>query len=615
MGRAILFTQCLQQDFIAPLAVHAAPPNLLHIGRDESRRILGERPEQGPLQQLLHWLRGRPADEILIIHLCDWHDPEDPAQKDHLRQFGMHCIKDSEGARLVLGLGTETSLLANERIFRSTSLSDLENPQLSELLQQLCDDKSPLRIGVIGVWTEAKVSFLLYDLKTRLGLHDLALCTALTAGASRTEHFLALDRIKKMFAVHCIDSISEFAEWLLSSSTRIPAPRPAFGPELPPAAAVLCDDDQALLRHLHRDASSFEIMPITGGYSAAAVFVTRGTDALHQVQAPSVVKLGPRAEINAERAALERLQLVLGNHAPTILGYGDSGARAAIRFAYASMGQGPVRTLKRMIKEGAPVSSIKRVISTFFTEIWAPLYAAAQCEPIDLLKYYGFSSQRIETVQVIINQVLGQAEFRSLLSEENLRIIQQLPMLYNRVLPRSSIPVQGHRIGSVHGDLNTANLLIDRHRNVWVIDFQYSKRGHVLHDVAKLESDILYRLTPLNDVQDLAQAVRLSQFLAACAVAGQPLPLCPPIVLSAPLVRSYELVRTLRRIGARLARTGFELSSLPIALLSFSLRAASYALPPRQRIWALLAAADHAFRVAAPAAEPDRIYMQANGQG
>jgi len=68
----------------------------------------------------------------------------------------------------------------------------------------------------------------------------------------------------------------------------------------------------------------------------------------------------------------------------------------------------------------------------------------------------------------------------------------------------------------------------------------------------------------------------------------------------------------LRRIGVRLARSEFEQRSLPIALLSFSLRAASYGLPIIQRVWALLAAADHTIRVAAPAAEPDRMYMQAD---
>ena len=38
----------------------------------------------------------------------------------------------------------------------------------------------PLRIGVVGVWTDAKVNFLLYDLKTRLGFDALSTCSALT---------------------------------------------------------------------------------------------------------------------------------------------------------------------------------------------------------------------------------------------------------------------------------------------------------------------------------------------------------------------------------------------------------------------------------------------------
>ena len=43
----------------------------------------------------------------------------------------------------------------------------------------------PLRVGVVGVWTEAKVSFLLYDLKTRLGIDELATCSALTKRLAR----------------------------------------------------------------------------------------------------------------------------------------------------------------------------------------------------------------------------------------------------------------------------------------------------------------------------------------------------------------------------------------------------------------------------------------------
>src|SRR5207245_10884338 len=70
------------------------------------------------------------------------------------------------------------------------------------------------RIGVIGVWTDAKVSFLLYELKTRLGMNQLATCSALTASASRAQHFNALSQLHKLLGIEQFDSVAEFADWL-----------------------------------------------------------------------------------------------------------------------------------------------------------------------------------------------------------------------------------------------------------------------------------------------------------------------------------------------------------------------------------------------------------------
>ena len=58
------------------------------------------------------------------------------------------------------------------------------------------------------------MSFLLYDLKTRLGIDDLATCSALTASASRAQHFNALAQLEKILGVRCFDSPAEFADWL-----------------------------------------------------------------------------------------------------------------------------------------------------------------------------------------------------------------------------------------------------------------------------------------------------------------------------------------------------------------------------------------------------------------
>lgn len=41
---SLLITQCLQKDFVAPLGEGDPLPNLLHVGFEESRRLLGEEP-------------------------------------------------------------------------------------------------------------------------------------------------------------------------------------------------------------------------------------------------------------------------------------------------------------------------------------------------------------------------------------------------------------------------------------------------------------------------------------------------------------------------------------------------------------------------------------------
>src|SRR5437868_1979361 len=95
---AILVTQCLQNDFVQLLDKYDPLPNLLHVGYDESRRLLGERADEGPVSAVVDWAYQTPESELAIVHIRDWHDPADERQKDHLQQFGPHCLKNTRGA-------------------------------------------------------------------------------------------------------------------------------------------------------------------------------------------------------------------------------------------------------------------------------------------------------------------------------------------------------------------------------------------------------------------------------------------------------------------------------------------------------------------------------------
>jgi nicotinamidase-related amidase len=257
----ILITQCLQRDFVDSIGPDDPLPNLLHVGYTEAARLLGPEPAAGPLVQLIDWALGLPTDAIELIHIRDWHDPDDPLQEEHLRRFGAHCIKDSDGARLILGMDELVDAAGNVRIVDSLTLNDFVGTDLVAQLERIRHahgDGQPLRVGVVGVWTEAKVSFLLYDLKTRLGIDELATCTALTASASRAQHFNALSQLEKLFGVHCFESVAEFVDWLQPGARLdLPAASVGFEPRIggSDATAALQSGDRAIVAHLFRDST------------------------------------------------------------------------------------------------------------------------------------------------------------------------------------------------------------------------------------------------------------------------------------------------------------------------------------------------------------------------
>jgi Ser/Thr protein kinase RdoA (MazF antagonist) len=85
---------------------------------------------------------------------------------------------------------------------------------------------------------------------------------------------------------------------------------------------------------------------------------------------------------------------------------------------------------------------------------------------------------------------------------------------YEDFLARHRLPVGDyHYVAYVHGDLNAANILVDAHHNVWVIDFFHAGPGHVLKDLAKFENDLLYLLTPIEDASQLLEALAITRAL------------------------------------------------------------------------------------------------------
>ena len=603
MALSVLITQCLQNDFVAPVGSHEPLPNKLHVGREESLRLLGPDPTAGPVAQLMAWARAQDEDDLVILHIRDHHDTSDPRQADHLALFGHHCVRGTSGAALVLGLDDGVMARESERCVDSISLNDFEGTELADVFRALSQrsDGEPLRVGVVGVWTEAKVTFLLYDLKTRFGIDCLGTCSALTASSSRTHHFAALEQLRRILGVSIFDTVGEFEEWLLPDGTapQLPVGQGMLDPLIELRGGELSAEDREIVGYLYRDAARVDLQPLSGGFSGAGVYKVSSRDVLGIEQAPSVLKLGPRALIGKERVAFEQVEAILGNNAPSVRGFADLDVRAGLKYSFAAMGQGGVRTLKSLFEDGAPQHRIDAILRTVFGEILEPFFAAAQYETLPLLDHYRFSPEHAPGVRANVEAIAGEgAADRAMLSFPGGLALPNVVPFYERFL-RERPPVLGesHYRGFVHGDLNGANILLDARENVWIIDFFHTARGHVLQDLAKLENDLLYIWTKLATEEDLRTAIALTGTLAEVADLREPLPDSPDWLegASPALRRAWATVRTLRGLAAELCRDDRDPLQLTIALLRYSAHTLSFdesfAL---QKQWALAASCVHA---------------------
>src|SRR5262249_10233988 len=233
----------------------------------------------GPLARFLSAFLTRAGRDHASVHIRDWHDPEDPATRTHLEHFGSHCVRGTRGAEFVVPLAPVVD--AGGLVVDSEVLSDFVGTTLEQTLGPLLSGPGPVRVGIIGVWTDFKVHYLAYELHTRLGLGDVAVCSALTASRSRLAHRQALAHMAANLGVTVIDSIREFLAWLgIEAQAAAPFAAKAMpGPtvELPDGIS-LDDEERRLVEQLYRGWRSGQQRPSACGYSGSPVFAARASD-------------------------------------------------------------------------------------------------------------------------------------------------------------------------------------------------------------------------------------------------------------------------------------------------------------------------------------------------
>jgi protein-tyrosine phosphatase len=272
--------------------------------------------------------------------------------------------------------------------------------------------------------------------------------------------------------------------------------------------------------------------------------------------------------------------------------------RAGLKYAYAAMGHGQVRTLRAMFAADAATRRIISVVRSAFEDVLGPLYAAARYERMPLFEYYQFSPGLAPAVRNSVAAVTGDSG-QKVLDFPGGMSLPNVCGFYEDFLARHPLPAHDyHYVSYVHGDLNAANILVDAHHNVWVIDFFHAGPGHVLKDLAKFENDLLYLLTPIEDASQLLEALAITRALRSVADLRSELPDRPDEARSPQFVRAWDVLRVLRRIGGRLCREDRHPLQLQVALLRYAVHTLSFPeASPLQKQSALAAACSLADQV------------------
>ncbi len=576
--RTILFTQCLQNDFVRPLAPDEPLPNQLHIGHAEANRLVQSGTEYGNLRLFLaNYYRKRTSGHH-AIHIRDWHDENDPMQKEHFSVFGAHCRKNTGGAEFIEALSIHAPEKNGDTVINSVSLNDFVDTGLEAVILGLGLQRDEVfRAGIIGVWTDVKVQYLCYDLRSRFPNAEIGLCSSLCASRSRYYHQNALQAMRMNLGVYLTDAITEFMEFM-NIPVDLAQVFSVYAKYEQPiqTEAPLTDEQRQIVRYLFRDSSRILLKPLGGGFSGAKVFAVESYDFQNKLEVPQVLKIDTNPKIGKERAAVESVENLLGPSSPRMKEFVHMQNLGGIRYFFANMNNTQTTTLQTILKKiitgGDDPEKKRSAIQAVFKELDEQLFRRLYQHPIrdrlNLFQYYGYrpeyGAQTVATISNLLGVSFDGRDNVPFTAGNAPEVLLPNPArFYDQTDRWLSLPPKETDLTWVHGDLNLANLLSDDKHNFWMIDYFHTRLGHSMNDFAKMENDIKYILCPITGEQDLRYAIRMEEAgLLSYHGAASDLP--------EPFATIGLIIRTVRKLLAEHLTQEPDFREYRIALLRYS---------------------------------------------
>src|SRR5262245_36719759 len=105
---------------------------------------------------------------------------------------------------------------------------------------------------------------------------------------------------------------------------------------------------------------------------------------------PFVTKIDLHDRIARERVAVEGVENLLGANAPRLADYVDLETRGAIKYHFATMYAGEVRTLQRAFREAESAAAARTLLDRLIERVLHRLYQSPVVDRLNLFAYYDY---------------------------------------------------------------------------------------------------------------------------------------------------------------------------------------------------------------------------------
>lgn len=354
-----------------------------------------------------------------------------------------------------------------------------------------------------------------------------------------------------------------------------------------------------LLRRLFPEAVSIIVRPLKPGVSGAKVlwvqpfFEAGGSP-------PVVVKFGEYTVIEKEYQNYKQFvePFVGGGRITSVRMLQRTPLLGGIVYALLGATHERMQDFGQFYRQ-ATIEQIKTVLDDLFNKTCGGWYAnRGNLAPLNLAKDYEgllrFSHDKLrDAFEQRLKSVQGKARLQFTSLSVDRRFTNPLVAVIDRKLIYSTYKC------ITHGDFNAENILIDEKQQTWLIDFLRTGTGHILRDVAELDTVIRIQLLHSEEAS-LDERLYMEETLLSCKQFSQLDSLLTRFPTeNAPLRKACTSVIHLRKIARQwfVHSTSKDMDEYYAALLYYAVNLIRfYSVPTTQREHAFLSAsliADH----------------------